>query len=553
MITKMKQKINLKKILTIFLVSFVFLFSLISGATLSSTTPNTITQSKNSSFIISLIGDGEWNIVQPTFPHNIEMLDDDGNKAVLQLTTSSVLTNINSSNQVRINVNTLSVESGFILGEKTSTLRIEAANASNSNEKITRDVSIKFAKTYCDDGAIGNNLEITRVSDEQLDNEDEWEWSPRDNIEIEVRVKNNHDDEIDAVVEYGLYDFRNDDFILEEEEDITIDDRDSEDVILNFKVPVKDLDEDNYRFYVKVYDDDEGQDTQCADSFNGNTFRTVDIERERNDVIIENIEIPETVSCGQTAIINMEVFNLGERDEDKVKVTISNTELGLKQEFVVNNLDKGESKDVNFNFLIPQNTKEGNYAIKTTLDFDYDDNDDEYDQTESISDQTLTLKGNCMFTANDIQILVDQASAIQSGGKAGEELVIKAALVNTGSRTATFTIKASGFESWAELNSIQPEIITMESATSKEILIYLDVKEDATGDNNFKISIESNGEKLKEQTVSVPIQESRRGFTGFTVGDNLITRDNWYLWALGLLNVILVILIIVIAVKVARK
>ncbi len=552
MITKMESKISNKGFKALFAIAvlMIFLTALVSADSLTVTSPSTLTESQNASFTITVSGTSEWNIVSPIFPLNINLDDGNGNTAVLRLTTSDVLTNLNSSDQVRVNVSVSSIDSNFILSSRSTTFTINAQNASNPSQVITSDVTLNLAKTYCEQGSKGSSLEITSVKDEQLDNTKDWEWGPRDNIELTVRVRNHNSSDVDSIVAYGLYDFKNDNFVLEDQESVTINQGDYEDVKITFQMPTSDLNEDSYRLYIKAYDDNEGENKQCTDKFDSQNYKSITIKREKNDIQVEKISVPETVQCGQPVDIKMDVVNLGKKDEKKVKVTLTNTELGLKQDFIVNSLNKGDSKSVNFNFLAPTTVKEGTYVLKSSLSFNYNSNRDSYDQSKSGSDISLKLNGNCRLTADDVQILVDKTNAIQSGGKAGEELVIKASIVNTGTKSATFNVKATGYDSWAKLGPIEPQTFTLEPATTRDVLLHFNVTKEATGDNNFKLSLESNGEKLKEQTVSVPIQP-KSGFN-FT-GNSIINSDNWYLWGIGLVNVILIILIIVIAVKVSRR
>ena len=113
----MKSTFNQTKLMASFALAALIIFltaALVSADSLSITSPSTLTQSQNASFTITISGADEWNIVSPPFPSDIEIDDDNGNAAVLRLTTSDVLTNLNSSDQVRVNISVISIDSSFI-------------------------------------------------------------------------------------------------------------------------------------------------------------------------------------------------------------------------------------------------------------------------------------------------------------------------------------------------------------------------------------------------------------------------------------------------------
>ncbi|MFH1889422.1 MAG: hypothetical protein ABIJ58_00900, partial [Nanoarchaeota archaeon] len=93
-----------------------------------------------------------------------------------------------------------------------------------------------------------------------------------------------------------------------------------------------------------------------------------------------------------------------------------------------------------------------------------------------------------------------------------------------------------------------PPIITIAPESSGEGVIKFNVKNDASGTQQFNINVYSGSDLVATQAVSVNI-ESKSGFgiTGLAIGDNAA------LWGFGLLNIILLIIIIIVAVRVARK
>ena len=190
-----------------------------------------------------------------------------------------------------------------------------------------------------------------------------------------------------------------------------------------------------------------------------------------------------------------------------------------------------------------------------------DDNGDIYESSNNDEvkyDFPFVVKGNCkpIITETEAEIIFDPLTAIQSGGKAGKQLVLQAKIANSGTERKDFIISVLGLDSWATIESIEPSSVSLNPSASENILITLNVNSDVEGDQEFTISVKSGSLTSKSKTVKVPIEKSSGGFKfpGITGGvTGIISGDNWYLWGIGILNVILVIIIIIVAVRVARS
>ena len=144
------------------------------------------------------------------------------------------------------------------------------------------------------------------------------------------------------------------------------------------------------------------------------------------------------------------------------------------------------------------------------------------------------------------------SASLESGGEAGEELVVRATITNTGISQASYLVNAAGFASWADSANLDPNSFTLNVGASRDVLITLNIRDDASGNQAFELEVISENELLISQPVSVTIKESSAGFlTGRILGG--LGEGNSFLWILGLLNVVLVVVIIVVAVRVMRR
>ena len=135
-----------------------------------------------------------------------------------------------------------------------------------------------------------------------------------------------------------------------------------------------------------------------------------------------------------------------------------------------------------------------------------------------------------------------------SGGKAGQDLVVKATVTNTGTTSSTYTLSSSGHGQWASTYTVAPSTLTLTAGQTGEATFTFKVNSDALGEQTFYIELVS-GTQVTRQPVSVAIEKA--GFfdsiTGGAIGGNGL------LWGLGILNIVLIIVIILVALRVMRK
>jgi len=527
------------KNLTLFGVSALFILLLVSFVSATITISDVPQLSKTGdSFSITV----ETDEVE-TIDFSVDSISYSGKTITFTSTSESFN---NESKSITIDYN---IPSGFEfeLGEDYST--ILTATGSVSDEATQ---SIEFEDPdYCVLGEQGSWLRLD-VEDQEKDNPDEWEWKPLDEIEISVEIENKYDEDLEGTIEYGLYDTQENDWVFEEDMDFDVNDDDEEDYTLEFKIDPTDLNDDtddgDYIFYVKVYDEEEAdEETQCRQY-----SHDVEVKRNKDEVLLKESEIqvtPENPGCGSEVEVVAEIYNVGTRDQEDIVVTLYNSELKVNLEKDLGDIDVGESNDIRFSFTLPTNVEAKSYKFQISI---YDEDNDIYKLEDHDGDDydaefTFVIKleeGSC-----NVAPKATISHSLESEAKAGEELIVKAIVTNTGLDTATFTLSASDYSEWAELSEITPTILALNKGESKEVLVKLLVNDDTEGTKVFNIEATSGDQGIK-QPVSVVIEDSgfNFGFTGFAVSGN-----NWYLWGIGALNVILIIIIILVALRIARS
>lgn len=382
---------------------------------------------------------------------------------------------------------------------------------------------------------------------------DKNKWLPFDEVEVQVKVDNNGNDDVDNIaVEWGLYDENTDNWIIDIDEADNIDLNNGDDQTVTFTFTLDDnMDEDlsdledgsNYVLYVRAtgeVNNDNNDDTCKSDSYD------IEMVIEKNFVILNNFEYPETVSCGSDLTIAGDIWNIGSKDQNDISVKVYNKELGISQDITIGDIDSFENDNFDATFKIPEDAKEKTYSF--TFDV-YDDGGDiyqnDYDDDKASFSVPIKVEGSCSTTPS-INVSAAVSAVLESGGKAGELLTIKSTLTNTGANTATFILNAAGYADWANSAELSTKQITLEKGKSADITFTFDVKKDVEGDKLFNIEVVSGNQMVVQQPVSVTITKA-----GTSISK--ILGENWYLWLIGIVNVILVIFIIIIAIRVSKK
>ena len=439
-----------------------------------------------------------------------------------------------------------------------NTITIRAISTEANSTDLTLKVPVEFYE-----GENQGELKITHIdfSVKEGFGENEKYWYPFDEIEVRVDIDNQGNWEIEnielevclldtntgkCVMNENDMDLSDDKFDLDENNDITIK--------LNFNIDPDDLDagNDDYVLYVSAVGKIDNKDSAYdGDKTGDSDSQDIEIRTSETFIIVNNFELPKVVQCGAEVKITADVWNVGDNriEEEDVHVWIYNQELGINKVVTdLNDLGALDKEILEFTFNVPENAEEKTYEIKFTVYDDKDRNDNDlYENSENEEaeyEAYVKVEGSC-----EVEQKAVVSAEVESGGKAGEELIIKVTITNTGDELATYVLNAAAYTEWASSAELDETTIILNSGDSKEVLIIFDVSKDVSGDKTFDIEVLSGDELIVKQPVSVSIEKS--GFSFFT--GNMISGENKYLWGIGALNIILIIIIILVALKFAKK
>lgn len=450
-------------------------------------------------------------------------------------------------------------------GTYTGTLTVNGKYA-DVTESIDLPISLtvknKADQTFCLDPNPDDHLRIRDITINNKGMEvggiskefgDDNEWYLLDDIEVEIEVENKGNDDINNIeIEWGLYDNDADEFIIDftDEKDFDLRDDDKDTITISFNlekdldIDLEDLDDGRYEFVVRATGDDRETDELICDE----SSESIDVILPKDFVVLSDVRVPDTVSCGETYTIIGEVYNIGTSDQDDVELRVRSSNLGLDEVIDFNSVNTVDTEKFQFDLAIPDDADEKTYnAIFEVYDedgdiFESDDNDD------ALFSVPIVVRGGlCGAPTANI------AGDVVGTAKEGENIVVKATIANIGQKEGIYTVNANGFDTWAEDVQIENGVVTLQPGQSGEVLFTFPAKKDVFGEQLFNIQVFSGGKLVTEEPFVFNIEEKKGIFSGFTgniIGNGSSTGT---VVGIALINIILVIIIIIIAIRLTRK
>lgn len=225
-------------------------------------------------------------------------------------------------------------------------------------------------------------------------------------IEVEVKIKNKVEDDLNFDVEVYLYDLTEDESVEGDDDSVSVDEGDKEQLDFKFEIP-DDIEEGNEHAIFVVADEGD----YCNED-----YVEIGINREKENIIIKDIRTGGEVVCGDFADVEVEVRNIGRKDQDVV-IKVENTELGIEEKTESFELEKYDDKDEvkkRFKIKIPDNAAAGNYTLKITASFNGD----------SIQEKADLFLGKCKETEKqeeEIEIIPLGGNIAEAEKKVEEE------------------------------------------------------------------------------------------------------------------------------------
>ncbi|MFA6023454.1 MAG: MopE-related protein [Candidatus Pacearchaeota archaeon] len=208
-----------------------------------------------------------------------------------------------------------------------------------------------------------------------------------DKLIVEIRLKNNFEDNLKTNVEVYLYDTTEDKIIDSINKKITLGDSESSDE--EFELAI---DEDinvthDYAIYASA--------DPSGESFCDYEYSEITLKRASDSMTINKFTInPTSANSGDEISLSVKVKNIGEDDQDDVKIEIKNSELKMNLAsslFDVEQFGDDDTATKDFIFKIPANATAKTYQITAKLTYN----------KESVEEsKEITITGNTIIVEN---------------------------------------------------------------------------------------------------------------------------------------------------------
>lgn len=333
---------------------------------------------------------------------------------------------------------------------------------------------------------------------------------------------------------------------------------------LKVKLPAV-MDKDNYKLRVAISD----RYSSLA-VFNYN----LKIEAPKHKIIIKDIILnpAEKIKAGRSLVANVRVKNVGDQQEDDIKIKAEVLGLeGVQDVFYIDDLDEEESKTSEDLLLrIPVETKPGIYTLKVTVYYDNEHSKvtDTVDfevlkadivtptqsQTSSTSSTTTgttsqtttqqgtpSTSGTAASQQQEVLINFDSNTKVVTRGEGG--VIYSVTITNNGAVTKSFAIDAAGVD-WADMRISPGNLVVVNPGESKAVYIYLSAKEDAAiGEHTFSANVKTGNVIVGTLTFKADVVE----------GQAAIKRNNLNIILTYLLIALVIVALIVLVVYGATK
>ena len=259
--------------------------------------------------------------------HNLDLIDNDGDEIILSFSDPGEILPGNST------IITITAQADPKMDFETykGTVTVEDTNTTASD---TFQLTIKVEPDVCDHSQVGDDL---KIKIENADEDDDFE--PGDTIKIDVTVENNGNDDIRTQVEAFLFSDKSE--ITSSASDTkNINDEDEEDFQFSLNIPLdsRKIDEkDDFTLYLKAFDDD-NEKLNCIQE-----QIPINIELSSKKIIIDESNtrfLPSAAACGDTVLANIRVVNIGKKDNDRVTISLLNSELSISKRSDIFSIEK---------------------------------------------------------------------------------------------------------------------------------------------------------------------------------------------------------------------
>jgi len=205
-------------------------------------------------------------------------------------------------------------------------------------------------------------------------------------------------------------------------------------------------------------------------------------------------------------LTTVRIQNIGDKDQESVRVRVSIPELGLSASEYVNEIE-GKDKDESVTseelyIRIPECIEPKKYTVEVSLEYDegYETTTEEY---------SILVTGDVCAEEEDVQkktviTVGPESQSVERGATVTYPLIIE----NSGNTARTYVVSVDGADTWANVEVTPSNLVVLNKGESKQVFVSVTAKEDATlGEHMFVVSVSSGDKTLKQISLKGDVKQ----------------------------------------------
>jgi len=243
------------------------------------------------------------------------------------------------------------------------------------------------------------------------------------------------------------------------------------------------VDEGDYKLRIYIADQN-GEET----SLNYN----LKLDIERHNVIIKDVVFSDDRIVGGRALLStVRIKNIGEKNEEGIKVTVEIPALGLKASDYIDELEADESTTSEELYIrIPTCAEAGIYDVIVTIE--YDEGYEEVTMEKSIEILENEICAPIGEEEDKTIVTIPEAQNIVKGTSG---VVYPITITNLAGSAKTYTITVSGVDAFGSYRIDPSNVIVVQGKDAKTAYIYITANDDAqAGEKAFIVNIATDAD-----------------------------------------------------------
>ena len=461
--------------------------------------------------------------------------DNDGDNITVSFTSAQSLTR----GQEKTFTLTAEIDNSVDVGLYSGSLLVQDAVNNLANQTLNFEVRVQ--PEVCSDGVVGNLVVDLRNPDDGDD------FEPGQTMDLEVKVNNEDDNDLDVIVEAFLYNVDQDEEVERvESETEEIKEGRTKTFEFSLDIPTLDVDEDDdYVLFVKAYEDGSEDDHCAEDSID------IDIKRAKHEIAIQKFTAtPNQLTCGDTFDVIVELENIGTTDEDDIAIRLLNDVLNIDVlDTRTYSLDKFEDNDneatVRFTGIsIPEDALERSYDLEVVLD--YNSNREQRSAFTQLMVRDCQEEGEVIVPVNEQLQLLTSSFTVDS--KSSVSLPVRVS--NMGTSAAQYTLEVINTQEFAE--PVSSKTVFVSAGQSETVYFVVLPKDNAkAGTYSATVNLLQDGQFVNSKSFTVNVQEKEGIFSGIGIWFSDLFSDTEVMWIV--LDIILLVLAVLFVVLIFRS